>query len=148
MAILRWGSSREMIFLHARMGKMFDEAHAVLNADARLGSLWVPPCDIYETPKDFILKAETPGVELDDIVLEINDNVVTFAGERKRHKGAAARNYHRVERSGGKFVRSFTLPVSVDEENISASLKDGVLTVTLPKKEMKKPSTVMKIKIK
>lgn len=135
------------MFVHERMGKMFDDALDALHTDPRLSSLWVPPCDIYETSKAFVLKAEAPGMTLDDVVLEINDNVVTFAGERKRVQSGVDRKYHRVERSGGKFVRSFTLSASVDEENVKASLKDGVLTVTLPKKEAGKSSKVIKIKV-
>ncbi len=148
MTILGWSPSKGIIFLHEKMGRIFDEAIAALNADSRLHSIWTPPCDICETNRDFILKAETPGVELDDVLLEIKDAVVTIAGEKKRAQGASGRCYHRVERNGGKFHRSFTLPHSVDEKKVSASLKDGVLTVTLPKRKAVKSSKVIKIEIK
>ncbi|VAX22257.1 hypothetical protein MNBD_NITROSPINAE04-674 [hydrothermal vent metagenome] len=148
MTILGWGPSRRIIFLHEKMGRIFDEAIAALNADSRLHSIWTPPCDICETSRDFILKMETPGVQLDDVLLEIRGATVTIAGEKKRSQSGSARRYHRVERNGGKFRRSFTLPHSVDEKKVSASLKDGALTVILPKRKAKKSSSIIKIEIK
>jgi HSP20 family protein len=148
MTILGWGPSRGIIFLHERMGQVFDDAIDALSADSKLHSIWVPPCDICETDRDFILKVETPGVELDDVLLEIRGLVVTIAGDKKRTQSESDRRYHRVERNDGKFHRSFTLPHSVDAKKVSASLNDGVLTVTLPKKKTKKPSNIIKIEIK
>lgn len=148
MTILGWGPSRRIIFLHERMGRIFDDAITALNASSRLQSIWTPPCDIRETNRDFILKAETPGVELDDILLEIKGVLVTIAGEKKRSQSGSDRRYHRVERNGGKFYRSFTLPHSMDEKKVSASLKDGVLTVILPKRKTKKLPNIVKIEIK
>lgn len=148
MTILRWGSSRGIIFLHERMGQIFDDAIAALSAGSRLHSIWTPPCDICETSRDFIIKAETPGVKLDDVLLEIKGAEVTIAGEKKRAQSASHSCYHRVERNSGKFHRSFTLPRGVDEKKVSAFLKDGVLTVTLPKQKAKKPASILKIEIK
>lgn len=148
MAILKWGSSRRILFVHETMGKLFEDAVSSLRRGRLYPSPWLPPCDIYETGDRYVLKAEAPGVELGDIVLEVSGNVVSFAGERKRERDVGAENYHMVERSSGRFMRSFTLPDSVEEEDVAASLKDGVLTVTMKKKPASQKSGTVEIKVK
>ncbi len=135
------------MFIHSTMGKIFEEALAALQADLAVPSPWTPPCDIYETADDFVLNAETPGIELNDIVLCIDNNTLTISGERKAKWEAKQVVYHRLEKSGEKFIRSFTLPCNVDIEKVSASLSDGVLTVILPKKISAKNSNVINVKV-
>jgi len=147
MAILRWSRSRGSMLVHERMGRMFDEALAFLNMDIRTQAPWILQCDIYETRTHFVLKAEASGVELKDIILEIKDNTLTIAGERKRTGGVGAENYHQVERNFGRFVRSFTLPSVVEEGQVTAALKDGVLRVILPKSAPQEPSRVVEIQV-
>ena len=101
---------------------------------------WTPPVDIAESEDELILTAEVPGFSKKDINLMIEDGVLTLSGERVLERKND--EYHRIERSHGKFVRSFTLPESADVEKVSAAYKDGVLVITLPKREEAKPKQI------
>jgi Molecular chaperone (small heat shock protein) len=103
---------------------------------------WVPAVDILETEDELVLKADVPEVELDDIDIRLENGTLTLKGERKFEKNEQHKGYHRIERSYGSFVRYFTLPESIDPERVRADYKNGVLTVTLPKKEVAKPRTI------
>jgi HSP20 family protein len=100
---------------------------------------WAPAVDILETENDLVLKADLPEVELKDIDIQVENNTLTLKGERKFESNGG---YHRIERAYGSFVRAFTVPNTVDTEKVRADYKNGVLTVTLPKKEMAKPRQV------
>jgi len=89
-----------------------------------------------------VLKAELPGVNPDEVEIRVEDNTLYLKGERKFEKEVKEQNYHRVERSYGTFTRTFSLPNSVDADKVSANYKDGVLTLTMPKKEEAKPKTI------
>ena len=102
---------------------------------------WAPAVDILETENELVLKADVPEVELKDIDIQIENNTLTLKGERKFESNGGG-GYHRIERSYGSFVRAFTVPNTVDTEKVRADYKNGVLTVTLPKKEMAKPRQV------
>jgi len=147
MAIYRWESGSDLIFIQNKMSELFEYALNQLKVDLRIPSPWTPPCDIYETEACFVLKAETPGVRLEDIFLEINGNVVLLAGERKRRREVNEENYQQIERSYGRFVRSFTLPSPVKESEVTASLTEGVLTVNIPK-DKEKRGKVIRVNIK
>ena len=101
---------------------------------------WAPAVDILETENELVIKADVPEVDLKDIDIQIENNTLTFKGERKFESNGGG--YHRIERGYGAFVRAFTVPSTVDTENVRADYKNGVLTVTLPKKEMAKPRQV------
>jgi HSP20 family protein len=103
---------------------------------------WTPPVDILETENDLVLKADVPGIDLRDIEIKIENGTLTIKGERKFEGNAGDQGYHRIERNYGTFARSFALPDSVDTEKVKAEYKNGVLTVTLPKKDVAKPRTV------
>jgi HSP20 family protein len=94
---------------------------------------WSPKIDVTETKEAFVVKAEVPGVEQKDILVSLQEQVLTIKGERQQEKEEKDERYHRVERSYGSFARSMRLPMSVDGEKVTASFKDGLLTVTLPK---------------
>jgi HSP20 family protein len=98
-------------------------------------SPWVPPCDIYETEKEIVLKMELPEMKKEDVRVTMENNVLTLRGERKFKAKVDRENYHRVERNYGEFLRSFTLPSFIEGKGILAEFKDGVLKVTLPKNE-------------
>jgi HSP20 family protein len=93
---------------------------------------WVPPVDLYETPDHYVLIAEVPGVQQNDLDIQLHDGNLTVSGVR-REGGAPCEQYHRVERGPGSFSRTFHLPHAVDRERITADLRDGVLTITCPK---------------
>jgi HSP20 family protein len=104
---------------------------------------WSPAVDISETENDLVLKADIPDVDPKNVGIQVENGTLTLKGERKfeeqknGHKG-----FHRIERSYGSFVRAFSLPDSVDSEKVKADYKNGVLTITLPKKEVAKPKTI------
>jgi HSP20 family protein len=108
---------------------------------------WSPSVDIYETENELVLKADLPDVKLEDIQVGVENQTLTLKGERKFEEDETIRGHHRLERNYGAFVRSFTVPATVDSEKVAAEYKNGVLTVKLPKKEAAKPRQV-KIEVK
>jgi len=129
--------------LRSEMDRVFDDFFGLMPA-RREGSatMWSPSVDISETADNFVVRAELPGMKKDDIELEVENNVLSIRGERKFEKTDEGENYHFMERSYGSFYRSFTLPKNVDSETIGAEYKDGMLIVTIPKKEEVKPKKV------
>ncbi len=103
---------------------------------------WAPEVDIHETEDSFVVKADLPGISKEDIQIDLKDSTLTLKGEKKFEDKISKDNYIRVERSYGTFVRSFMLPKNVDAEKIKAKYKDGVLELTLPKKEEVKPKQI------
>jgi HSP20 family protein len=98
--------------------------------------------DIFENGDNLVLKAELPGINPDDVEIRVEDNTLYLKGERKFEKEVKEQNYHRVECSYGTFTRTFSLPNSIDSDKVAAHYKDGVLTLTMPKKEEAKPKTI------
>src|SRR5260370_1982980 len=96
---------------------------------------WSPNVEIYENKEQIVLEAELPGMNREDFDLSVENNVITLRGERRFEKKDESDNYHRVERSYGSFSRSFTLPQTVSAEGAGAEYRNGVLRVTLPKRE-------------
>jgi HSP20 family protein len=103
---------------------------------------WAPAVDICENENNIVLKAELPGVDPKDVEVRVEDNTLYLKGERKFEKDTKEENYHRIERSYGSFARSFALPNSIDAEKVAAEYQDGLLTLTLPKREETKPKTI------
>ncbi len=103
---------------------------------------WAPSVDIFETENDLVLKADLPGIEQKDVDIQIENGTLSLRGERKFQNEKKDGGFHRVERGYGSFARYFALPDSVDPEKVKAEYKNGVLTVTLPKKEVAKPRQI------
>ncbi len=103
---------------------------------------WTPAVDIFETENELVLKADIPDVDMKDIDIRMENGTLALKGERKFENAEQKKGYHRVERSYGSFARYFTLPETVDAEKVQAEYKNGVLTVTLPKKEVAKPRQI------
>jgi HSP20 family protein len=110
--------------------------------EALTAGTWMPPVDIVEAKDKITLRAELPGFKENQVDLTVEDGMLTLKGERKFEKEHNEDNYHRVERSYGSFVRSFSLPASVDQTRISATFADGILQVELPKKEETRPKQI------
>lgn len=108
---------------------------------------WSPTCDIYENDNEIVVKAELPEVKKEDVNVSIDNNILTIRGERKFSEETKKENYHRLERSYGEFFRSFTLPAFVDAGKVNAEFKDGMLRVTMPKREEAKPKQI-EVKVK
>jgi HSP20 family protein len=142
MSVVRWEPFRELMTLQDRMNRLFHETRARNDEDWALGGSWAPAVDIYEKDGNIVLKAELPGLDPKDVDIRVENNVLTLRGERKLDNEVQQESYHRVERSYGSFSRSFTLPNVVDTGNIKAEYKDGVLRLTLPKREEAKPRQI------
>jgi HSP20 family protein len=140
MAIVRWEPARELASMEIdRLNRMF----ASLYGDDMQRAGWMPAVDIYETPQhEVVLKAELPEVKREDINITFENNVLTIRGERKFENEVARDNYQRVERHYGTFSRSFTVPAAIDGSKISATHKDGVLTIRLPQRDDAKPKQI------
>lgn len=109
--------------------------------DARRGS-WTPAVDIRETDEAFHVHAELPGLTKEDVQITLENNVLRLSGERRFEKEDEKDSYHRIERAYGSFTRSFTLGSGVDSEGVKAQFKDGVLTISIPKKAETKPRKI------
>ena len=146
MPIVRWEPFRELTSLQDRMNRLFNDAYRPAQTgsedDWALGGAWAPAVDIFEHEGNIVLRAELPGVDAKDVDIRLENNVLTLRGERKLDSAIKRESYHRVERSYGSFSRSFTLPMAVDQGKIKADYKDGVLNVTLPKREEAKPKQI------
>ncbi len=122
--------------------RLLEDAVTRMMSEPRTSRPWSPAVDIVETEDELIVKADLPDVRLEDIDVRVENGTLSLKGERKFEKELADKGYHRIERSYGSFMRSFSVPSSVDTEKVSADYKNGVLTVTLPKKEAAKPKQV------
>lgn len=141
MAIIRWDPFRELSTLeHNWLRDFYTPASA---DDVALPGTWSPPVDIYENGKDeLVIKAELPGFKPEDVSVTVEGDVLTFGGERKLAQDLREKHWRRIERRYGKFSRSFSLPPTVNADQVSAEYKDGTLTVTLPLREEAKPRRV------
>lgn len=103
---------------------------------------WSPAVDIYETENDLVLKADVPEIDPKNVTIQMENGTLTVRGERRFEEQKNGKGFHRIERGYGSFVRAFSLPDTVDAEKVKADYKNGVLTITLPKKEVAKPRTI------
>ncbi len=144
MAIVRWEPFRDMLTAQREFDRLFRGAFrpAAVGEEEASTRTWAPPVDIFENGDNLVLKAELPGINPDDVEVRVEDNTLYLKGERKFEKEVKEQSYHRVERSYGTFTRTFSLPNSVDSDKVGAEYKDGVLTLTMPKKEEAKPKTI------
>ncbi len=141
MAITRWDPFRELSTIQDRMNRLFQESYA--GQDQELStSAFAPPVDVYEDEHNIILKVEVPGIDEKDIDIRLENHTLVVRGERKFEKEEKEENYHRVERRYGTFVRSFSLPNTVDAENVRADYDKGVLKISLAKKAEAKPKQI------
>ncbi len=122
--------------------RMFEDAFSRLLSEPRTGRPWSPPVDIFETENELVLKADVPDVDLNNVDVRVQNQTLTISGERQFQQDQNSKGYHRIERSYGSFMRSFSVPSTVDTEKVSAEYKNGVLTISLPKKEAAKPRQV------
>jgi HSP20 family protein len=138
MSLVKWDAFREFNALNERLGTLFGRSW-----DTPLSTTaWNPSVDIFENDNEVIFKAELPGMNAKDIEVKLENNVLMLKGERRFEKEAKEENYHRIEREYGAFNRSFALPSPVDADKVTAEYKDGILKVTLPKKEDIKPKPI------
>lgn len=148
--------SREMMAwdpfrnVQQRFNRLFEEMFGPLAAfreEPWSLTTWSPACDVYETDNEIVVKTELPEVKKEDVHVALENNVLNIRGERKLEEKTERENYRRVERSYGEFLRSFTLPSYVDPNKINAEFKDGMLRVTVAKREEAKAKQV-EVKVK
>jgi HSP20 family protein len=140
MAITRWDPFREVQSLQNRMNALFRDFNE--GEGAMTTASFVPAVDIYEDEKKVVLKLEVPGIEEKDLDVSVENNTLTVKGERKMEKEEKEENFHRIERRYGSFFRAFTLPPTVDTENIGAHYAAGVLKLELKKKPEAQPKQI------
>ena len=144
MAIVRWDPFRDVAALQDRINRIFNDSFGRsrdLDDEVSLYD-WRPPVDIYETNDGIVLKVELPGVNKDDVSVEVKDNVLTLKGERLLDPAIKDDQYYRKERSFGKFNRSFSLQEPIKPDLIKAGFKDGILTIEVPRPEEEKPKQI------
>jgi HSP20 family protein len=135
MSIVRYDPFRDLRTLQEEVNRLFTGNMARFDDEGVARGSWSPNVDIYENKDHMVLEAELPGMKREDFDLSVENNVITLRGERHFVKKDDSDNYHRVERAYGSFTRSFTLPNTVSAEGATAEYKNGVLRVTLPKRE-------------
>jgi HSP20 family protein len=140
--LTRWDPFREFSTLQNQMQRLFQENFGQGREESLATSVFAPAVDVYEDEHSITLKIEVPGVDEKDIDIRVENNTLTVHGERKFEKDEKEENYRRVERQYGSFTRTFTLPSTVDAENIQADYDKGILKVRLAKKAEAKPKQI------
>ncbi len=142
MNIIKYDPFREMRSLQDEVNRLFASNFSRGGDNDLMRGAWSPQVDIFENKNEIVLEAELPGMKPEDVNISIENNVLTLHGERKFEKKDESDNFHRVERSYGSFTRSFTLPSTVSSENANAEFENGVLRLTLAKREEAKPRRI------
>jgi len=145
MALVRWDPARELDAFQSDMNRLFDSFFGRREGAAAGGyetRRWVPPMDLVETEDSLVLRADLPGIDRDDIEIEVKEGILTVSGERRAQHEDKREGYHRVERSFGRFSRSLELPKGVEADSVSASFDKGVLEVRMPKPAERKPTRI------
>jgi len=139
MTLVRWDPVRELASMEVdRLNRMFADFY-----NQPFGRGWLPAVDVFESDNhEFVVKAELPDVKRADINVTFENGTLTLQGERRAEHEASQDRFHRIERQYGSFSRSFALPATADASRISASYKDGVLTVRIPQREEAKPKQI------
>lgn len=141
--MVRFDPFRDMAVLQERMNRLFNDTYGPRREDDLMNrGTWTPPVDIYEADGELVLKAEVPDMRREDIDVSVENNTLTIRGERKLDHEIKQDSFHRIERAYGSFVRTFSLPPTVDAARIAAEYKHGVLTIKLPVREEAKPRTI------
>jgi HSP20 family protein len=146
--ITRWDPLNQLTSMQDRINQLLTQSFPSLSGLGQTAeqpltfSNFVPPVDVYEDAHNITVQAELPGIQEKDLDIRLENNVLTISGERKMENEEQRENFHRIERSYGRFTRSFTLPSTVDTEHVNAEFEDGVLKVTIPKLEEAKPKQI------
>jgi HSP20 family protein len=141
MALVRWDPVRDLDSFQSDVNRLFDTFFGARPA-AEAGRRWTPAMDLVESDDHLVLKADLPGLDKEDVEIEVKDDVLTISGERKAEHTERQGGYHRVERAYGGFVRSLSLPKGIDPDQVKAEFEKGVLEVRIPKPAERKPHRV------
>lgn len=136
MNLVKWDPFRELEEVSNRLNRLFGHIPASSTSSSReqlATADWLPSTDVSETDTEYLIKVEIPGVSKEDVKVFVQDGMLTMQGERKMEKEEKGKKFHRIERSYGRFMRSFRIPDDADENSVKAAFKDGLLNVTLAK---------------
>ena len=144
MNLVKWNPWGDAVDFRNQINRMFNDCfHPDTDwSEKRSTEIWNPAVDIYEEGQNLVIKAELPGISKDDIAVDMKDRVLTIKGQRHNDQEVKQNRYYRRERMWGKFERAFSLPDSLDADNIRADFADGVLKVSIPKSEDQKPKKI------
>lgn len=142
MALIRWDPAREVDALQGDLNRLFDNFFAGRNQGRNGVQRWVPAMDLVESGEEYVLRADLPGMERDDVELELKDNVLTVSGRREAEHEDSQEGFHRVERAFGSFSRSLELPAGIDPDALKAEFDRGVLEVRIPKPPQEQPRRI------
>ncbi|MCK9200116.1 MAG: Hsp20/alpha crystallin family protein [Gallionella sp.] len=144
MNLVKWDPFRELEEVPSRLNRLFGRSTLPAESDREMLSVadWMPSVDISETDNSYLVKAEIPGVNKDDVKVMIEDGMLTIQGERKQEQEENGKKYHRIERSYGCFMRSFRVPDDADDSAAKAEFKDGMLNITLNKTQKSRSNAV------
>src|SRR5579872_845209 len=140
--LTRWDPFRELTNIHERMNRLFEDTLGSHREEALSTTAFLPLTDVYEDENHITLKLEVPGIDEKDLDIRVENNNLIIKGERKLEKEEKEENFRRLERQYGTFVRSFSLPSTVDSDNINASYDKGVLSISMPKRAEAKPKQI------
>jgi HSP20 family protein len=139
--LARWEPFHGASSLPDQVNRLFNDVFERKSEESSL-TAWAPSVDIYETEHELVVKADLPEVDPQDLDIRVENNILTIRGERKFEKRVNEENYLRVERAYGSFARSFTLANTVNSQAIKADYQNGVLTLSIPKREEAKPKQI------
>ena len=144
MTIVRWEPLREFTTLQNEMNRLFNTVFDTPTPGGNANTLrrWMPAMDLVESGDHFVLRADLPGLDQEDVKIELEDTTLTISGERKAEHEEKEEGYYRLERAFGSFSRTLQLPKGIDPEGVSANFDRGVLEVRIPKPEERKPRRI------
>ena len=135
MNLVKWDPFKELEDMSNRLNRIFGRPSVRTETGREMLAVadWTPSADVSETDAAYLIKAEIPGVNKEDVKVTVQDGTLTLQGERKMEKEEKGKKFHRIERSYGSFLRSFRIPEDADENSVKAEFKDGILNVTIAK---------------
>ncbi len=142
MNLIRWEPWRELEQMVNRMNRVFGPSEARGVPSAMTATDWIPAVDVEEDAEAYVIRMELPGIDKKDVKVTVKDGALSVSGRRSQEKEEKGKRFHRVERSYGTFMRSFTLPEDVDEDKIQAESKDGMLFLTMHKNPEVRPKAI------
>ena len=143
MALVKWEPFRDLMAMQDRMTRLIDETLSRIWKEEVVRGVWSPPVDILERGDELVLKVDLPGVSQEEIDIRVEGSTLIIQGERRLIKDAPEENYIQIERPYGTFRRTFNIPRTIEQEEIKASYKDGVLRIVLPRKQETQPKQIV-----
>lgn len=140
MRIERWDPFRDLMSIQGELNRLFGRTYG--EGDVLATGSWIPPLDVFESGEKFVVEMELPGVDPEQVEVEVEDHTLTVSGKREFSREVKEESYHRIERRYGSFTRSVTLPATAGSDQIQATFEKGVLRIEVPKREEAKPKKI------